>query len=98
MISIEKEEKLFKILRIFPMIIIIVMPLTMNKLESDLSKSVFMASIFLFCSFFFVLLLRKFNRDKIESKDLSGYKRAFKWMGITLLIGVGFIIFHLYNN
>lgn len=98
MISIEKEEKLLKGLSIFPFLILIFMTTSYSNFEDDLSFSNFFGSVFLFCLCFGILFVRKYKRDKKDKKELSGYNRAFKWMGITILIGLGFVVFNLFNS
>lgn len=98
MISIEKEEKLLKGLSVFPFLILIFINTSYSNFEDDVSISIFIGSVFLFCMCFGMLYIRKYKRDKKDKKDLSGYNRAFKWMGITILTGLGFVVFHLFNS
>ena len=95
--TIEQEDKLRKKLSFFLLAFMWVMPF-LNRIESDIVFSCVTAFEVLFLTLMFILIFRKFSRDRAEGKNLSGYKRALYFIGLTFLIGLGFISYHLYYS
>ncbi len=69
MILIEKEEKLLKLLGILPFVFLLFMANAYSDIIDDLSFSIFIGCVVLFCVLYVILFVRKYHRDKKADID-----------------------------
>ena len=86
--TVEQEEKLLKSLGLFTLLVFI-------PLNTFIVKNIFIkvAIIVPLLIAFIVLYFRKYRRDKRQNKDLTRYKMALFFLGISLLMLVAAIVY-----
>ena len=69
MISINKEEKLLKLLGILPFVFLLFMANAYSDVVDDVNFAIFIGCVLLFCLLYVILFVRKYHRDKKVTKD-----------------------------
>ena len=69
MISINKEEKLLKLLGILPFVFLLFMANAYSDVVDDLNFAIFIGCVLLFCVLYLILFVRKYRRDKKPDID-----------------------------
>ena len=69
MISINKEEKLLKLLGILPFVFLLFMANAYSDVVDDVNFAIFIGFVLLFCLLYVILFVRKYHRDKKVTKD-----------------------------
>ncbi|WP_309641064.1 hypothetical protein [Flavobacterium sp.] len=89
--TVEREEKLLKDLKIFALLVFLAITFF---IKNDILKlSITIPFLFALA----ILTYRKYSRDKKEGKDLSRYKMGLFFIALTFVITAIFLLLPYFN-